>query len=328
MALRVDIIISLTPYRNVVEFACLANTPTLIFFISHGQLNTMTIENSGSDNTSPQWFTERSDTMGCGITLKTTSHLHSEQTPYQKIDIYQTQTFGKLLAIDGFVMLTSRDNFIYHEMMVHPVMFTHPNPRHVAIIGGGDCGTLQQVLKHSCVQRVTQIEIDERVTRVSEQYFPELCTANHDTRAEFVFLDALQWIQQQETDSLDIIIIDSTDPIGPAEGLFKQPFYESCARVLRSDGCLVQQSESPLLHWQSISTAMQDEMKKASFKHIAPLFFPQPVYPSGWWSATLASRSHLDLIRDKQARELSFETRYYNYSIHLAAFAKPNFLIE
>jgi len=242
----------------------------------------MTIENSGSDHTSPQWFTERSNTMGCGITLKTTAHLHCEQTPYQKIDIYQTETFGKLLAIDGFVMLTERDNFIYHEMMVHPAMFTHSNPSHVAIIGGGDCGTLQQVLKHSCVQKVTQIEIDERVTRLSEQYFPELCTANHDTRAELVFLDALQWVQQQETDSLDIIIIDSTDPIGPAEGLFKQSFYESCARVLRHDGCLVQQSESPLLHWESISTPMQAEMKKASFKHITPLFFPQPVYPSCW----------------------------------------------
>lgn len=288
----------------------------------------MTIKNSASNHTPTQWFTERSDIMGSGITLKTTSHLHSEQTPYQKIDIFQTETFGNLLVIDGFVMLTSRDNFIYHEMMVHPVMFTHPNPEHVAIIGGGDCGTLQQVLKHSCVQKITQIEIDERVTRLSEQYFPELCTSNNDSRAEFVFTDALQWIQQQETDSLDIIIIDSTDPIGPAEGLFKQSFYESCARVLRDDGCLVQQSESPLLHWTSISIPMQAEMKKASFKYISPLFFPQPVYPSGWWSATIASRSNLNLIRDKQARELTFETHYYNYSIHLAAFAQPNFLIR
>jgi spermidine synthase len=288
----------------------------------------MTIKNSEPNHISNQWFTERSDYMGSGTTLKISSHLHSEQTPYQKIDIYQTQTFGNLLVIDDFVMLTTRDNFIYHEMMVHPALFNHPNPTQVAIVGGGDCGTLQQVLKHSCVKKVSQIEIDERVTRLSEQYIPELCSSNNDPRAEFLYLDAIEWMQQQPTDSLDIIIVDSTDPIGPAEGLFKQNFYQDCIRVLRSDGILVQQSESPLLHWKSISLPMQSEMKKASFTHISPIFFPLPVYPSGWWSATLASQSSLHLVRDKQAQNNPFETHYYNYSVHLAAFAKPNFLVE
>ena len=286
----------------------------------------MTIENSESNHSPTKWFTERSDTLGSGITLRVSSHLHSEQTPYQKIDIYKTETFGNLLVIDDFVMLTARDNFIYHEMMVHPALFNHHHPSRVAIVGGGDCGTLQQVLKHDCVEKVTQIEIDERVTCLSEEYFPELCSSNNDPRAELIFADALKWMQQQSTDSHDIIIVDSTDPVGPAEGLFKHAFYQDCARVLRADGILVQQSESPLLHWQSISLPMQTEMAKASFSHISPIFFPQPVYPSGWWSATLASQSKLHPVRAKQAQNMPFDTRYYNASIHLAAFAQPNFL--
>ncbi|RCL46198.1 MAG: polyamine aminopropyltransferase [Candidatus Thioglobus sp.] len=275
-----------------------------------------------------QWFTERSSCDGSGITLQISALLHSEQTPYQKIDIYQTKTFGKLLVIDDVVMLTTRDNFIYHEMMTHPVLFNHPQPRRVAIVGGGDCGSLREVAKHDCVEQIIQIEIDERVTRLSEQYFPELCTANQDRRVELQFCDAIAWMKTVPADSLDVIIVDSTDPIGPAEGLFQAAFYHDCARALKHNGLLIQQSESPLLHWQSISLPMQAAMKQAHFKSTRSLFFPQPVYPSGWWSATIAAREDIHLVRDAEAKNPPFKTDYYNYGIHLAAFSTPNFLID
>ena len=169
-------------------------------------------------NSNAQFFTEYDDKGGLAFSLKVKEKLHEENTEYQKIEVYETSQFGNLMVIDGFIMLSSRDNFLYHEMMSHPVLFSHPHPKHVVIVGGGDCGTLQQVAKHQCVEKIQQIEIDERVTKLSERYFPELCTANKDSRVRFQFQDAIKWMRDVKDNSIDIIIIDSTDPIGPAEG--------------------------------------------------------------------------------------------------------------
>jgi len=273
-----------------------------------------------------QWFTEIAEDTGCAFSLKTTALVHQEKSAYQDIHIYETKQFGNLMVLDGFIMLTSRDNFIYHEMMTHPALFSHVYPKHVAIVGGGDCGTLQQVAKHSCVEKITQIEIDERVTRLAEQYFPELSTSNNDPRVNFIFSNAIEWMKKSAGLNIDIIIIDSTDPIGPAKGLFNQDFYRSCASALSQDGIIIQQSESPIAHWESITLPMKNEMKAASFMHTQTLFFPQPVYPTGWWSATLAAKNDIHLVRDADAKKLLFDTQYYNYDIHLAAFATPTFL--
>ena len=272
------------------------------------------------------FFTELNNESGLAFSLSLKQKLHEEHTAYQKIELFETTQFGNLMVIDGCIMLTARDNFLYHEMMSHPVLFSHPNPKHVVIVGGGDCGTLQQVAKHSCVERISQVEIDERVTKLSEMYFPELCTANQDERANFHFEDAIRWMQNTNDNSIDIIIIDSTDPIGPAEGLFKKAFYQSCISALAPDGLLIQQSESPLLHWESITKPMRNKMQTAGFNQVRTLFFPQPVYPSGWWSATMAAKNDIHLVRDKDAKQLTFDTKYYNYDIHLASFALPNFL--
>ena len=276
--------------------------------------------------TGSDWFTEICSESGSAFSLELVSKLHEEQSPYQKIEVYKTKHFGNLLVIDGFVMLSARDNFIYHEMMAHPVLFSHRTPLHVAIIGGGDCGTLKEVCKHSCVEKITQIEIDERVTRLSEEFFPELCTSNSDARVEFKFQDAIEWMRHVPPASIDVIIVDSTDPIGPAQGLFKKAFYQSCQRALGEDGLLVQQSEAPLVHWQSIILPMRTEMHLAEFAHTETLLFPQPVYPTGWWSATIAAKRDLRLVRDTDVKSLSFDTKYYNYAIHLSAFALPSFL--
>ena len=277
------------------------------------------------DNTD-LWFTEVAEEIGSAFSLRSSAKLHEEVSPFQKIEIYQTQHFGNLLVLDGYIMLTARDNFIYHEMMSHTALFSHKCPKHVAIVGGGDCGTLHEVAKHSCVEKIIQIEIDERVTRVSEQFFPELCASNMDSRVCFEFLDAIEWMRNAPANSLDIIIIDSTDPIGPAKGLFRKEFYISCLNAVGEQGVIIQQSESPLAHWESITQPMRREMKAAGFQQTKTLFFPLPVYPTGWWSATMAAKNDIHLVRDIEAKQLNFETQYYNYDIHLAAFATPNFL--
>lgn len=272
------------------------------------------------------WFTEAYPNDGAAFSFKIKAKLHEEQTPYQRIEIYDTAGFGKLMVIDGCVMLTDRDNFLYHEMMSHPVLFAHRAPKKVVIVGGGDCGTLREVLKHRGVEEAWQVEIDERVTRLAEQYFPELCSANDDARARLFFGDGIQWLKDAAPDSLDVIIVDSTDPVGPAEGLFNEAFYRSCHRALREGGILVGQSESPLFH-KALIASMHDAMRAAGFDHTRTLYFPQCVYPSGWWSATLAGKGVDPLdFRAQDAEAKGFATQYYTAAIHRAALVPPAFM--
>ena len=273
------------------------------------------------------WFTEECSECGTAFSLEIEEKLHQEQTPFQKIEIYATKTFGNLMVIDGFIMLTERDNFIYHEMLSHPALFSHPRPTDVLIVGGGDCGTLCEVAKHQCVENIIQVEIDQRVTELSKQFFPQLCNANHDPRVQFVFDDATQWVKNAPRNSIDLIIVDSTDPIGPAKGLFSTPFYKDCVRVLKNNGLIVQQSESPLAHLKSIIQPMHQCMQTAGFSQVQLMHFPIATYPTGWWTATLASKnSSIGFSRDVEARELAFSTQYYNHAIHRACFVTPEFI--
>lgn len=271
-----------------------------------------------------RWFTEQVPGAETAFSLKIKRKLHEEQSNYQQIEIYETETFGNLMVIDGCTMVSTRDNFFYHEMMSHPVLFTHPEPKNVWIIGGGDCGTLKEVLKHPAIERVVQIDIDERVTRLAEIYFPELCESNDDPRAELKFIDGIQWVKDAEPGSVDIIIVDSTDPIGPAEGLFGAAFYRDCFNCLSADGIVIQQSESALYHLQLMAD-MRGAMQAAGFKHLQTLFFPQCIYPSGWWSATMASKADISGFRETDSDNKNFETSYYNREIHQAALARPEF---
>lgn len=271
------------------------------------------------------WFTEKHLDAGAAFSLKIKAKLHEEQSPYQKIEIYETEQFGKLMVIDGCTMVSTRENFIYHEMMSHPVLFTHPNPKRVLIIGGGDCGTLREVLKHPEIEMVHQIDIDERVTRLSEIYFPELCVSNNDPRAELMFIDGVQWVKDASEDSYDIIIIDSTDPVGPAEGLFSRQFYQECFRILGKNGLVIQQSESPLYH-MNILRDMYEEIRASGFMDVLTLFFPQCIYPSGWWSATVACKDNVIAgFREEASENKGFETDYYNAAVHRAALVAPEF---
>lgn len=271
------------------------------------------------------WWTEYCESCGSGFSLKVKGKVHEEQTSFQTIEVYETETFGHLMVIDGCTMVSTRENFLYHEMIAHPVLFTHPNPRRVLIIGGGDCGTLREVLRHPGVEKAQQVDIDEGVTRAALKFFPELCESNGDGRAELHFVDGIKWVADAAPGSLDVIIVDSTDPVGPAEGLFTETFYRNALRALGEDGILVQQSESPLLHLPLIK-AMRAAMANAGFGHLATLHFPQPIYPSGWWSVTMAGKRPLDAFREADARNRPFPTLYYSPEVHKGALALPPFV--
>jgi spermidine synthase len=272
------------------------------------------------------WFTETNADNGAAFSLKLAEKLHEEQTPFQRITIYETERFGTLMTIDDLYMVSDRDNFLYHEMMSHPALFAHDNPKDVLIIGGGDCGTLREVLKHPSIACAQQVEIDERVTRLAEKYFPELCASNGDPRAQLHFVDGIKWIRDSQPDRYDLIVVDSTDPVGPAEGLFTEEFHRDCLRVLRPGGIFIQQSESPLYHLDLIAS-LHGALRRAGFSDVRTLPFPQPVYPSGWWSATMAGKGRdLSKFREADVRGRKFETTYYNAEMHRAAFALPEFM--
>lgn len=273
------------------------------------------------------WFTEVFDQQGSAFSLKVSEQLDSVQSDFQRIDIYQTETFGKLMVIDGCTMVSTRENFVYHEMMSHVALFAHPNPQRVAIIGGGDCGTLREVLKHDGVKQVWQIDIDEQVTRMAEKHFPELCESNDDPRANILFDDGIQWIKDCEPESLDVIIIDSTDPVGPAEGLFAVDFYRDCFRALAQEGIVVQQSESPLYHSKTIIRNIHTDMAAVGASTSHTVSFPQVIYPSGWWSCTLASKGgDATSFRIEDSANKTFRTEYYNAEMHAAGLALPEFM--
>jgi spermidine synthase len=276
--------------------------------------------------TAPTWLYENFDPAGSAIGFRVTRKLDEVQSPFQKIEIYESTDWGNVMLIDGAMMVTTRDNFLYHEMVAHPALFTHADPKQVVIIGGGDCGTLREVLKHPGVQKAVQCDIDEQVTRMAEKYFPELCESNADPRAELLFDDGIAHMKNAAPGSLDIVIVDSTDPVGPAEGLFNKAFYDSCFRALKDDGILVQQSESPLVHLDLIK-AMRAEMGKAGFTTFQTLPFPQPCYPTGWWSCTLARKSGGFDFREADARAKAFATKYYSADVHIGAQHLPPFVM-
>jgi spermidine synthase len=275
--------------------------------------------------TDTSWKYENFEPAGSAIGYRITRKLDEVQSEFQHIEIFETTDWGNLMLIDGAVMLTTRDNFLYHEMMSHPALFTHAAPKNVVIIGGGDCGTLREVLKHPSVETAVQCDIDEQVTRMAEKWFPELCDSNGDARATLLFDDGIAYMANCEPGSVDIVIVDSTDPVGPAEGLFNKAFYASCFRALKDDGILVQQSESPLVLLELIKE-MRAEMGKAGFTTFKTLPFPQPCYPTGWWSCTLAKKAGGFEFRESDARAKAFDTRYYIAEIHRGALTAPPFV--
>lgn len=267
------------------------------------------------------WFTEK-HTPNVGITFKIKQKIFSKKTKFQKIDVIETYEYGKMMLLDNCVMVTDRDEFIYHEMIAHVPLCINPNAKKVLIIGGGDGGAVREVLKHPSIKKVHLCEIDKDVTDIARKYFPTLSKSLNDPRVEIFYEDGLKFIK--ENNKYDVIMIDSTDPIGPAVNLFRKDFYERVYATLVEDGTAVAQTESPFYHKEIINKLYSDI--KTIFPIVKMYTAFIPTYPSGMWSFAFCSKSFKpEDINLKEARLIEKDTKYYNANVHQAAFALPNF---
>lgn len=267
-----------------------------------------------------------------GLTVGVKKVLFSEQTPYQKVEVFETDAWGNLMTIDGMVMLSEKDEFVYHEMLSHVGMFAHPNPEKVLVIGGGDGGTAREVLRHPSVKVVDMVEIDEAVVRASKEFLPAV-GAWDDPRLTVHFEDGIAFVKAA-TNEYDVIIIDGSDPVGPAEGLFEKDFFEFCFNALTENGVLTGQTESPWVKEYYPSMKKVFNALTEVFDESAMYLGYIPLYPAGMWSFAYASKGIRANDSEVLARvEQGLETfgnslKYYNKDMHSASFALPNFVAE
>jgi len=274
------------------------------------------------------WYTEN-QTNNVNFSMKVKNHLYSAQSEFQKIDIIDTYEFGKVLVIDNWTMVTEKDEFIYHEMITHVALATNPNIKNVLVIGAGDGGTVRELTRYNNIEKIDMVEIDELVVKASIEHLPFTSNKLSDPRVNLYFEDGIKFVKGKEN-LYDLIIVDSTDPIGPGEGLFTTEFYTDCYNALTEKGILINQCESPYYSHNAY------EMKR-SYKKLNNLFnlckayqYHMPTYPSGHMIFCFASKV-LDPIKDLDAEKwnaLGLETKYYNTELHKGAFCLPNYVIN
>jgi spermidine synthase len=265
------------------------------------------------------WVTEY-QTPSLGFSCKTTETLRVEQTPFQHLSVVNTEQFGKMLLLDGMVQTTEKDEFVYHEMITMVALNSHPQPRNVLIIGGGDGGALREVVRHPAVEQGTLVEIDERVIDAARVYFPDHSCSFNAPKARLIIDDGIRFIKEH-VNTFDVVIVDSTEPVGPAQELFSAAFYASVARALKDDGMLVVQSESPFFNENVIKMAYGGI--KQSFPITKLYLAAIPTYPSGLWSFTVGSK-HYD--PEIVVHNSGLKYQYYTPDIHQAAFKLPAFV--
>lgn len=267
------------------------------------------------------WFTE-DQTERLRISLKIKETLHSEKSEFQTLDVVDTYEFGRMLLLDGIIMTTIKDEFVYHEMITLPALNTHPNPKNVLVIGGGDGGTIREIIKHPKVESATLCEIDGRVIEVSKKYLPEISGSLDNPKVTVLVDDGIKHIKENKN-KYDVICVDSTDPIGPAVGLFAKEFYQGIYEALKEDGIFVAQTESPWVNEELISRIYGDV--KSIFP-ITKLYLANiPTYPTGMWSFTMGSKKY-DPLKVEKNTIVATNTRYYTPSIHFGAFELPPFV--
>ena len=275
------------------------------------------------------WYTERHN--GVGITLQVTDTLFHGVSEFQTVDVVETAVFGRMLLLDGLVMTTEKDEFIYHELISHVPLLALPTPpKRVLVVGGGDGGTIREVLRHEAVETAVLCEIDGMVIDASRAHLPTISGGLDDPRVEIVIADGVAYLEQiaaaGPAHAFDAIIIDSTDPISIGEGLFTVDFYRNVARALTPDGVMVCQSESPLVDME-LFLAMQAKLGQV-FSVVRPFVAPIYTYPGGYWSWTYCSQNAapLEFVDWTQSAALAQKTRYYNTAVHRAVFALPNYV--
>ena len=274
------------------------------------------------------WFSEF-HASGVKLSIKVDKQLHSEQSDFQRIDVFQSEEFGRFLTLDGYMMLTERDEFIYHEMITHVPMSVNPEIKTVLVIGAGDGGAVRELARYKTVERIDLVEIDERVVEVCKEYLPQTACCFDDPRLNVHYQDGLKFVRRCENE-YDLIIVDSTDPFGPGEGLFTKEFYGNCYKALTEKGIMVNQCESPFYKEDRIAMQRAHKRIVESFPISKVYQAHIPTYPSGHWLFGFASK-RLHPVKDydgKRWLELGIKTRYYNPQLHIGAFALPGYVQE
>jgi spermidine synthase len=275
------------------------------------------------------WFTERDENIA--LSLKHSGNqLYKKQSPFQKVEVFETLAYGNMLTLDGMVMCTEKDEYVYHEMITHIPMFSHGNVKRALVIGGGDGGTVRELLRHESIDQVVLVEIDELVIEACQAHLPEIASAFGHPKLQLLVEDGIKYIQDCADAAFDLIIVDSADPVGPGEGLFTAEFYRQVYRCLTQDGVMITQSESPRFNTPVFVEIFETYKGIFGQEKVHCYLAAIPTYPTGTWSFSFSSKGDVHPKQFDQEAAAAFSRsqglRYYNEDIHLAAFALPNFV--
>lgn len=265
------------------------------------------------------WLTE-DDRETLKISYRIKEIIFSEQSPFQHVMILDSYDFGKMLVLDGVVQTTSIDGHIYNEMISHVPLQFHPAPKKVLIIGGGDCGAAREAAKYKHVEEIHMVEIDEKVVQACKKHLPDVSGNLSDPRVQFIYTDGVAFVKER-ANTYDVIIIDSSDPIGPAKELFSYDFYKHVHRALKEGGLMVCQSQSPIFHMDILKQTYTNI--RQLFPHAAVYTATVPTYPGGLWSFTIGAKIPLSL---PNASSLPADTKYVNDAVLKHCFQLPQFM--
>lgn len=274
------------------------------------------------------WYSEL-HTEDVKFSLRIKEHLFSGQSDFQKVDVLSTYEYGNLMTLDGLVMVTEKDEFVYHDMITHPAMALCPDIKRVLVIGGGDGGTVRELVRYNTIEHIDMVEIDKMVCDIAKDYFPTISSALDHPKVHLHYEDGVAWVKGK-INCYDLILIDSTDPIGPGEGLFTTEFYTDCYNALTEKGILINQNETPIYE-KFFEVGVSSNVKLNKMFPIVKVYQASiPTYPGGYWLFNFASKA-LDPVRDLDAKawnDLGLKTRYYNTDLHIGTFMLPNYVKE
>lgn len=276
------------------------------------------------------WFTEKDDSQALSLRY-TKDILFNERSSFQTVRVFETASYGKMLTLDGAIMCTERDEFHYHEMLVHPAAQSHACPKHALVIGGGDGGSVRELLRYPSIEKITLVEIDEVVVRASKQFFPTLSAGLSSPRVEIRIENGLEFVKKAASDHYDLVIVDGADPVGPAAAFFGEEFYRDCLRIMRQGAVLSAQGESPMFHEKAFISLHRNFRKVFSFENIALSLFHASTYPSGMWSVHFATKGGKNPNSEQNWASIKkfcehHALKYYNEDVHRACFSLPTFV--
>lgn len=272
------------------------------------------------------WFSEN-QTPDVKLYIRVDQQLYSARSEFQRIDVFNSPEFGRFLTLDGYMMLTEKDEFIYHEMITHVPMAVHPNVKDVLVIGAGDGGVIRELTRYPEIQKIDMVEIDPMVVEVCKKYLPQTASKLDDPRLTIYYEDGLRFVRTPE-DKYDLIIVDSTDPFGPGEGLFTKEFYGNCFKALREDGIMVNQHESPFYEADAVACQRAHKRIVDSFPISRVYQAHIPTYPSGHWLFGFASKKYHPLkdLDEVRWNKRGLNCNYYTTTLHKGAFYLPAYV--